>query len=186
MPVSDGLTTSTRATCGSMIRAISHASPVTSSATRSSGPRLATSQKSRCTSNATDLTTASFGSARQTGDAVGKRHRRIRAQSATGQVAQAATEKPGLKRPSSNNRPAQHAFSQKPLSRSRDPNRPDLEQQASERHFQAPNLSSGSIVAGPGDALLPFAREAALSAGGGSAAATDAAQVAILGMLRAR
>ena len=34
MPVSDGLATSTRTTCGSMIRAISHAFPVTSSATR--------------------------------------------------------------------------------------------------------------------------------------------------------
>ena len=53
---------------------------------------------------------------------MGKRHRRIRARSATGQVAGAATEKPGLKRPSSKNRPAQHAFSQKPLSRSPDPN----------------------------------------------------------------
>jgi hypothetical protein len=41
MPVSDGLTTSTCATCGSMMRAISHAFPHTSSATRSSGPRLA-------------------------------------------------------------------------------------------------------------------------------------------------
>jgi hypothetical protein len=39
----------------------------------------------------------------------------LRAQSATGQVAGAATEKPGLNRPSSKNRPAQHAFSQKPL-----------------------------------------------------------------------
>jgi hypothetical protein len=38
--VSAGLTTITRATCGSMIRAISHAPPVTSNATRSSGPRL--------------------------------------------------------------------------------------------------------------------------------------------------
>jgi hypothetical protein len=40
IPVSDGLTTRTCATCGSIIRAISHAFPVTSSATRSSGPRL--------------------------------------------------------------------------------------------------------------------------------------------------
>jgi hypothetical protein len=61
---------------------------------------------------------------------VGKRHRRIRPRSATGQVAGAATEKPGLKSPSSKNRPAQHAFSQKPLSRSPDPNQgPDQEQQ---------------------------------------------------------
>jgi hypothetical protein len=47
---------------------------------------------------------------------MGKRHRRIRARSATGQVAGAATEKPGLKQhPSSKNRPAQHAFSLTPI-----------------------------------------------------------------------
>ena len=76
-----GETTITRATCGSMIRAISHALPVTSNATQSRGSRLcanssnasgrvsirpaersrpsatiATSQKSRCTSSATALT----------------------------------------------------------------------------------------------------------------------------------
>ncbi len=51
---------------------------------------------------------------RLAGEPVGKRHRRIRARSATGQVAGAATEKPGLEahRP---NRPAQPAFSQRPL-----------------------------------------------------------------------
>ena len=81
MPVSLGETTITRATCGSMIRAIAHALPVTSNATRSRGSRLcansssasgrvairpaersrpsariATSQKSRWTSSATALT----------------------------------------------------------------------------------------------------------------------------------
>jgi hypothetical protein len=81
MPVSLGLTTSTLATCGSMMRAISQAFPVTSSATRSLLPRLcansssrsgvvsirpaersspsseiATSQKSRCTSSPMSLT----------------------------------------------------------------------------------------------------------------------------------
>ena len=40
IPVSAGLTTTTRATCGSRIRAISHALPVTSSATQSVGHRL--------------------------------------------------------------------------------------------------------------------------------------------------
>ncbi len=40
MPVSCGLTTTTRATWGSMMRAISHAPPVTSTTTRSCGPRL--------------------------------------------------------------------------------------------------------------------------------------------------
>jgi hypothetical protein len=51
---------------------------------------------------------------------VGKRHRRIRARSATGQVAGAATEKAGLEahRP---RRPAQPAFSRRPLSQSTDP-----------------------------------------------------------------
>ena len=40
MPVSLGETTITRATCGSRIRAISHALPVTSNATQSRGSRL--------------------------------------------------------------------------------------------------------------------------------------------------
>jgi hypothetical protein len=84
IPVSAGLTTTTRPTCGSRTRAISHALPVTSSATRSPRPRLdpnsssrsgvvairpaertaplstiATSQKSRCTSNPIALTSSS-------------------------------------------------------------------------------------------------------------------------------
>jgi hypothetical protein len=40
MPVLRGLTTTTCATCGAMIRAVSAALPVTSNATRSLGPRL--------------------------------------------------------------------------------------------------------------------------------------------------
>ena len=40
IPVSSGLTTTTRRTCPSRILAISHAPPVTSNATRSPGPRL--------------------------------------------------------------------------------------------------------------------------------------------------
>ena len=81
MPVSLGETTITRATCGSRIRAIAHALPVTSNATQSRASRLcansssasgrvwirpaersrpsatiATSQKSRWTSSATALT----------------------------------------------------------------------------------------------------------------------------------
>jgi hypothetical protein len=40
IPVSVGETTITSATCGSTIRLIAQAEPVTSSATRSSGPRL--------------------------------------------------------------------------------------------------------------------------------------------------
>ena len=57
---------------------------------------------------------------RRSGEPVGKRHRRIRARSATGQVAGAATEKPGLEahRPK---RPAQPAFSRRPLSQSAEP-----------------------------------------------------------------
>jgi hypothetical protein len=47
MPVSLGDTTTTRATCGSKIRASSQALPVTSSATRSSRPRLRANSSSR-------------------------------------------------------------------------------------------------------------------------------------------
>ena len=82
MPVSSGLATTSRRTCGSTILAISQAPPVTSSATRSSRSRLpanssrasgdvsirpaertapasqiATSQKSRCRSNPIALPT---------------------------------------------------------------------------------------------------------------------------------
>jgi hypothetical protein len=103
---------------------------------------IATSQNSKCTSKPTVLWPHPTPSTRSTGlgDAVGKRHRRIRAQSATGQVAGAATEKPGLKRPSSNNRPAQHAFSQEPLSRSPDPNG-RAPHSSPGRHFHAPRCA---------------------------------------------
>ena len=88
-----GETTTTRATCGSMIRAISHAFPHTSNTTRSSEPRLAanssntsgrvairpaertppasaiaTSQKSRCTSNPIALTRTPFLDSDHTGE----------------------------------------------------------------------------------------------------------------------
>jgi hypothetical protein len=56
---------------------------------------IATSQKSRWTSSATALTCPSFDVDNDVGEPVGKRHRRIRARSATGQVAGAANEKPG-------------------------------------------------------------------------------------------
>src|SRR3954466_4014320 len=108
MPVWLGETTITRATCGSMIRAISHALPVTSNATRSSAARLAanasstsgrvairpadrtlpssaiaTTQKSRCTSSPIAPTRAPFADTDDTAEPMGKRHRRIRARSAT-------------------------------------------------------------------------------------------------------
>ena len=131
-PGVEGLTTSTCATCGSRIRAISHAFPVTSSATRSSGPRLRgeqldllglgldpTSRANLTILDDRDLTEIQMHiqpdrshhnlltlSSNRTGDAVGKRHRRIRARSATGQVAGAANEKPGLKQHPSSNEPA--------------------------------------------------------------------------------
>jgi hypothetical protein len=80
---------------------------------------------------------------------VGKRHRRIRAHSATGQVAGAATEKPGLKahRPK---RPAQPAFSQKAPSPSRtnlssppDTTRPSREQFHATRSGSDPGTIAG-------------------------------------------
>jgi hypothetical protein len=46
IPVSLGETTITRATCGSRIRAIAHALPVTSNATRSRGSRLCATSSS--------------------------------------------------------------------------------------------------------------------------------------------
>jgi hypothetical protein len=91
--VSLGETTTTRATCGSMLRAISHAFPHTSNTTRSSAARLAanssmtsgrvtirpadrtlpssamaTSQKSRCTSSPIDLTRTPFAEFDDTGE----------------------------------------------------------------------------------------------------------------------
>src|SRR3954470_9749370 len=110
-----------------MIRAISHALPVTSSTTRSSVPRLcanssitsgrvairpadrtlpcsaiATSQKSRCTSSPIDLTLRSLRRHhRRLGRTVGQRHRRIRARSATRPVARGGHRFLGLERPSS-------------------------------------------------------------------------------------
>jgi hypothetical protein len=74
---------------------------------------------------------------------VGKRHRRIRARSATGQVAEAATEKPGLQLAHRPKRPAQPAFSQKAPR----PSRPTLSPPpdttgAFKEQFHAPNGSS--------------------------------------------
>jgi hypothetical protein len=74
---------------------------------------------------------------------VGKRHRRIRARSATGQVAGAATEKPGLQLAHRPKRPAQPAFSQKAPR----PSRPNLSPPpdttgALKEQFHAPNRSS--------------------------------------------
>jgi len=153
------------ATCRSMIRATSHALPVTSSATRSSDPRLpansssasgvvsilpaertspasttATSQKSRWTSNPIDLTPAPFASSTG-GEPVGKRHRRIRAHSTTGQVAGAATEKPGSKPIAQKPACPTCVLPESPLSQSAEP-RPKPGQQPSERHSHAPTRSS--------------------------------------------
>ena len=146
MPVSDGETTITRATCGSMKRAIAQALPVTSSATWSRRSRLrannssasgfvsirpperstpsstsATSQKSRWTSSATALNSQLPSSPdSRHGEPVGKQHRRIRARSATGQVAGAATEKPGLK-PTVQNRLPNPRPPKRPTSQSPEP-----------------------------------------------------------------
>jgi hypothetical protein len=81
---------------------------------------------------------------------MGKRHRRIRARSATGQVAGAATEKPGLEahRPK---RPAQPAFSQKAPRPSRpNPSPPPDTTKAFKEQFHAP--TSGSLQDRPSSA----------------------------------
>ena len=88
------------------------------------------------------------------GEPVGKRHRRIRARSATGQVAGAATEKPGLEahRP---NRPAQPAFSQKAPRPSRAEPTPTAGQHRAFRaQFHAPNRSSHRVPGARAHALL--------------------------------
>jgi hypothetical protein len=129
IPVSPGLTTTTLTTCGSRSDD-RHAPPETSNATRSSRPKLAastpsasgglstrpaertppfsqiaTSQKSRCTSNPIALPSAlnatSSPDGTSTKENVGKRQRRIRARSAPGPVAGAATEKARAHSPSS-------------------------------------------------------------------------------------
>ena len=127
IPVSDGLTTSTCATCGSRIRAISHAfarhlkrHPIIRGqapseqlellrlgldpASRAHARRPRRSRPRRnpdAHPTRPTLTSPPPPNRIDTmGDAVGKRHRRIRARSATGQVAGAANEKPGLERPS--------------------------------------------------------------------------------------
>ena len=70
---------------------------------------------------------------------MGKRHRRIRARSATGQVAGAATEKPGLKHAHRPRTGLPNMRSpRKPLSRSPEPNPVRTRTTALERQFHAP------------------------------------------------
>ena len=116
------LASTTSATCGSRIRAIASALPVASNTTRSSAPgspanssnaagrvairpaerarppsAIATSQKSRCTSKPiASHPPLSLRSTTSTGDRRAERQLRIRARSATGQVAGAASYTNGL------------------------------------------------------------------------------------------
>jgi hypothetical protein len=138
--VSSGLTTITRFTCGSRIRAISQAPPLTSSATRSSALRLransssrsgvvstrpaertapssaiATSQKSRCTSTPIDLPTAltSSSSRRWTGEQAGERQRPIRARGTTRASRRGGQRRQARARSASSKTACPAAFSQK-------------------------------------------------------------------------
>ena len=72
---------------------------------------------------------------------MGKRHRRIRARSATGQVAGAATEKPGLNTPIAQTGLPNMRSPTEPLSRSTEPT-PDQPDQQPLRHFHAPTSDS--------------------------------------------
>jgi hypothetical protein len=76
---------------------------------------------------------------------VGKRHRRIRARSATGQVAGAATEKPGLNTPIAQTGLPNMRSPKEPLSRSADHNPARTRTTTLERHFHAPNSSSAAL-----------------------------------------
>ena len=86
------------------------------------------------------------------GEPVGKRHRRIRARSATRQVAGAATEKPGLKAHRAK-RPAQPAFSRRPLSQSPEPKPTPDDTGAFNEQFHAAT-SGKSAASGAVDATL--------------------------------
>ena len=169
-----GETTITRATCGSRIRAIAHALPVTSNATQSRGSRLcansssasgrgwirpaersrpsatiATSQKSRCTSSASALTSSSSLSTTKgrTGGqttSTDPRSRRNRA-SRRGGHRKARARSPSPKRP------AQPAFSQKAPR----PSRPNLDRRPdttgpSREQFHAPTSRSAARGSPPG------------------------------------
>jgi hypothetical protein len=72
---------------------------------------------------------------------MGKRHRRIRARSATGQVAGAATEKPGLNTPIAQTGLPVCVLPKSPCPGPTSLTRPNPEQQPS-HHFHAPKLSS--------------------------------------------
>ena len=156
---------------------------LTSSATRSSGPKapreqlellrlrltrpaertspsstIATSQKSRCTSNPTALTThlpraQLEQSGRRSGqttptDSRSKRNRTSR---------RGGHRKARAQSPSRKNRPAQHAFSRKPLSQSPEPNPRRPEQQPSRCHFHAP--TSARLRSGARDARFAIGKE---------------------------
>jgi hypothetical protein len=176
MPVSAGLTTTTWAMCGSRIRAISHALPVTSNATRSVGARLcansssasgvvairpaersaplstiATSQKSRCTSSPIALPTAltSSPSARPT-------KWRTSGQTTTTDTCSRhirASRRGGHRvSPSSklivHKRPAQLRSPRKPLSRSTD-RKAGPGQQPSKTQFHAPSCALDATCGRP-------------------------------------
>ena len=157
MPVSAGETTITRATCPWRMRAISHEFAVTSSATRSSAARLsanssrrlgvvstrpaertvpfsqiATSQKSRCTSNPMSLNLI----ASQSLDTKENRWANDIDGSALGahlDKSQGRPMKRAGSKPIAQKRPAQPAFSQRPLSQSPDPTGRTLRQQPQRR-----------------------------------------------------
>ena len=95
---------------------------------------------------------------------MGKRHRRIRARSATGQVAGAANEKPGLEAHRPIKRPAQPAFSQKAPRPSR-PNlsRPPDVSQPSETSFMPRKPLVRSPLTPCMDTSTPLGRDLASS-----------------------
>ena len=76
---------------------------------------------------------------------MGKRHRRIRARSATGQVAGAATEKPGLNSPSSKTACPTCVLPEGPSSQSAEPKPAAGHHQALKEQFHAPRSGSVSL-----------------------------------------
>jgi hypothetical protein len=76
---------------------------------------------------------------------MGKRHRRIRARSATGQVAGAATEKPGLNTPIAQTGLPTMRSPTEPLSRSTEPT-PDQPDQQPHTPFSCPEQQKRAVA----------------------------------------
>ena len=207
IPVSCGLTTTTRATCGSRIRAISPALPVTSNATRRSAPdsprtaqappassrsgqpsatvppsAIATSQKSRCTSIPIALHTAHLLARRRRGSTGGQTTPTDSRSQRNRASRRGGHLKHRARSPSAVARPAHPAFSQSPC-----PGHPTLSRSAGQQALRAAvscpensapvDCAGGAVLSVRPQAMTTRLRKA--SEGGKSAPATLMGQAPI-------